>query len=261
MVRRRVLQLLGLAAASAALASSTLVSEALAQRAEPIEVKVAVAANFTEPIKEIAPLFEKASGNKLLLSFGATGQFYAQITQGAPFDILLAADQATPAKAVTDGHAVAGSPFTYAIGKLVLFSKTPGLVDGEVTLKQGKFAKIAIANPAIAPYGAAGVEVMKKLGVYAALAPKIVQGNSIAQTYRFIDTSNAEVGFVALSQVAFVQGGSRWLVPSELYTPIAQDAVLLKPGTDNKAAYGFLAFLKSPEARAVIEKYGYGIGG
>lgn len=224
------------------------------------EAKVAVAANFTEPVKEIAAAFEKATGNKLVLSFGATGQFYAQITQGAPFEILISADKATPAKAISEGHAVAGTSFTYAVGKLVLYSKSLDLANGDAVLKEGKFAKLAIANPATAPYGAAAVETLKALGLNDALAPKIVQGNNIAQTFQFVDTANAEVGFVALSQVIFAKEGSRWLVPANLYAPIDQDAVLLKTGADNDAAKAFLSFLKGPEARAVIEKFGYGFG-
>lgn len=222
------------------------------------EAKVAVASNFSEPAKEIASAFEKASGHRLLLSFGATGQFFAQITQGAPFDVLLAADAATPAKVVAEGHGVAGSTFTYAIGKLALYSKTPGLALGPAALKEAKFEKIAIANPATAPYGAAAIEVLKALGVESAWRAKIVQGNNIAQTFQFIDTGNAELGFVALSQIAVVEGGSRWLVPGELYTPIAQDAVLLKQGASNDAAKAILAFLRSPEAAAVLSRYGYG---
>jgi molybdate transport system substrate-binding protein len=244
--------------AHVALVGFALLQPALAQAGE--EIKVAVAANFTEPAREIAAAFEKATSNKAVLSFGATGQFYAQIAQGAPFEILISADKATPAKAISEGHAVAGTAFTYAVGKLVLFSKTSGLALGEATLKEGKFAKIAIANPATAPYGAAAVETMKALGVYDALQAKIVQGNNIGQTFQFIDTGNAEVGFVALSQVILAKDGSRWMVPSNLYSPIAQDAVLLKNGAGNAAAKAFLAFLKGPEARAVIEKYGYGVG-
>lgn len=224
------------------------------------DVKIAVAANFTEPAKEIGDAFEKATGNKPVLSFGATGQFYAQITQGAPFEVFISADQATPAKAIKEGHAVDGTAFTYAIGKLVLYSKTSDLALGEATLKDAKFEKIAIANPATAPYGAAAIEVMKALGVYDALQPKVVQGNNIGQTFQFVDTGNAEVGFVALSQVIFAKGGSRWVVPANLYKQIAQDAVLLKTGSNNEAAKAFLAFLKGADARAVIEKYGYGVG-
>lgn len=223
------------------------------------EAKVAVAANFTEPLKIIAQSFEKTTGHRLVLSFGATGQFYAQITQGAPFDILLAADKATPAKAVTDGHAVAGTTFTYAIGKLVLYSKSSGLTLGEQTLKEAKFSKIAVANPATAPYGAAGMEVLRTVGALPAVQGKIVHGNNIAQTFQFIDTGNAEIGFVALSQLASVQGGSRWVVPANLYRPIAQDAVLLKQGAGNDAAKSFLAFLKTSDAVKVIETFGYAV--
>ncbi len=224
------------------------------------EVKVAVAANFTEAAKEIGVLFEKATGDQAVFSFGSTGQLFTQITQAAPFEVFLAADRKTPKKAVAQGFAVPDSLFTYATGKVVLFSKTKDLVKGEETLKEGKFAKIAIANPETAPYGAAGVEVMKKLGVYDALARKIVQGNNIAQTYQFVETGNAEVGFVALSQVINKDEGSRWVVPDNLYATIAQDAVLLKQGEGNPAAKAFLTFLKGPRARAVKEKYGYGVG-
>ena len=223
------------------------------------ETQVAVAANFTEPVKEIAPLFEKAAGHKLVLSFGATGQFYAQIAEGAPFEILLSADKSTPTKAVSEGYGVPGTQFTYAIGKLVLYSKTPGFVKGEPTLRTGRFEKIAIANPAVAPYGIAGDETLKSLGIFETLTPKIVRGNTIAQTYQFIETGNAELGFVALSQVILVSGGSRWIVPTNLYTEIAQDAVLLKAGDNNEVTHAFLAYLRGTEARAVIEKYGYGI--
>jgi molybdate transport system substrate-binding protein len=249
-----------LARATRVTSLALLVSVAGALPSAAGEVKVAVAANFTEAAKEIGALFEKANGDKAVFSFGATGQLYTQITQDAPFEVFLSADQKTPKKAVTDGFAVKDSVFTYATGKVVLFSKSKDLVKGEETLKEGKFAKIAIANPETAPYGAAGVEVLKKLGVYDALAPKIVQGNNIAQAYQFIDTGNAELGFVALSQVINKDEGSRWIVPDKLYATIAQDAVLLKRGEGNPAAKAFLAFLQGPEARAVKEKYGYGVG-
>ncbi|MEZ5843685.1 MAG: molybdate ABC transporter substrate-binding protein [Hyphomicrobiaceae bacterium] len=223
------------------------------------EVRIAVAANFTAPVKEIATAFEKAHGHKVVASFGATGQLYAQISQGAPYDVFLAADAKTPAKAVATGYAVTDTTFTYAVGRLVLFSKSPGLVDGEGTIRAGRFKKISIANPATAPYGAAAVETMKALGVYDQMQSKIVQGNNIAQAFQFVDTGNAELGFVAKSQVVKVRGGSRWEVPERMYKPIAQDAVLLKPGAGNTAARTFLAFLKGPEARAVIFRYGYGV--
>lgn len=246
------------AAVSAFVALSALTASALPSSAA--EVKVAVAANFTEAAKEIGALFEKASGNKAVFSFGATGQLFTQITQEAPFEVFLSADQKTPKKAVAQGLAVADSLYTYATGRVVLFSKSRELVKGEATLKEGKFDKISIANPATAPYGAAAIEVMNKLGVYDALSPKIVQGNNIAQAYQFVDTGTAEVGFVALSQIIRKDEGSRWIVPADLYAPIAQDAVLLRRGEENPAAKAFLTFLKGPEASAVKEKYGYGTG-
>lgn len=249
-----------MAAAALALAVGVLVPQASNAQVGG-EVKAAVAANFTEPAKEIGAAFEKATGHRLALSFGATGQFYAQITQGAPFDVLISADKATPAKAIGEGYAVAGTAFTYAVGKLVLFSRSLDVSAGEAVLRGGKFTRIAVANPATAPYGAAAIEALKALGVHDTLLPRIVQGNNIAQTFQFVDTGNAELGFVALSQVIFLKQGSRWIVPANLYTPIAQDGVLLKVGADNDAAKAFLAFLKGPQARAVIENYGYGFGG
>jgi molybdate transport system substrate-binding protein len=239
--------------------ASVLVVATMSAAVRAAEVKVAVAANFTDAVKEIGALFEKASGHKAVFSFGPTGGLYNQITQAAPFEVFLSADQATPAKALKEGHGVEGSAFTYATGKLVLFSKTEGLTLGEQALKDGKFEKIAIANPKTAPYGTAAVEVMQKLGVYEALKDKLVQGNSIAQTYQFVRTGNAEVGFVALAQLSQSVGGSHWIVPASMHLTIAQDALLLKAGAGNGAATAFLAFLKGPEARKVIEKFGYGI--
>jgi molybdate transport system substrate-binding protein len=224
------------------------------------ETKVAVAANFTDAAKEIGAAFERASGHKAVFSFGSTGQLYAQITQDAPFEIFLAADRRRPEMAQTEGFAVTGSLLTYATGRIVLFSKDKGLVAGEQTLRDGKFTRLAIANPATAPYGAAAIEAMKALGVYEMLSAKIVKGNNIAQAYQFVQTGNAELGFVAMSQIAGSDSGSRWIVPAKLYTIISQDAVLLKKGADNGAARAFLAFLKGPEARAIKEKYGYGAG-
>ena len=226
--------------------------------ASAAEINVAVAANFTEAAKEIAAAFERKTGNKVLLSFGSSGQFYTQITQDAPFQVFLSADQERPEKAVAEGLAVPDSRFTYAVGKLVLWSRDPKVVTGPDTLKRGAFSKIAIANPTAAPYGAAAIETMKALNVYDTLQPKIVQGNNIAQTFQFIDTGNAELGFVALSQVVDRNEGSRWLVSANLYAPIKQDAVLLKKGAGNEAAKAFLAFLKGPEAAAVEAKFGYG---
>ncbi|HVQ72615.1 MAG TPA: molybdate ABC transporter substrate-binding protein [Bradyrhizobium sp.] len=225
------------------------------------QTNVAVAANFTEAAKEIAAAFKAKTGHEAVLSFGATGQFYTQITQGAPFQILLSADTARPKKLVEDGLAVTGSNFTYAVGKLVLWSKTPGLVKGEETLKTASFAKLSICNPVAAPYGAAAIEAMKSLKMIETLQPKLVEGATITQAYQFVETGNAEVGFVALSQLVGSESGSRWLVPQELYSPIRQDAVLLKSGASNEAATGFIAFLRSPEARTIIEKYGYALEG
>ena len=224
------------------------------------DLPVAVAANFTEPAKEIAAAFETKTRNHVALSFGASGQFYAQISHGAPFEVFLSADADRPAQAEKEGFAVPGTRFTYAVGKLVLFSKTAGLVDDRgAVLKSGAFQKLAIADPATAPYGAAAVQTMTKLGVYDALKPKLVQGTSINQAYQFTETGAAELGFVALSQVINETGGSRWLVPEADHAPIDQQAVLLKTGQDDAAAKAFLAFLKGPEARKVILKYGYGI--
>jgi molybdate transport system substrate-binding protein len=225
------------------------------------QTNVAVAANFTDAVKEIAAAFKKSSGHDAVLSFGSTGQLYTQITQDAPFQIFLAADAARPKKAVDEGLGVADSRFTYAIGKLVLWSKTPSLVKGEETLRKGAFTKLSIANPTAAPYGAAAVETLQALELYDGLKPKIVQGNNISQTFQFVDTGNAELGFIALSQLAGNDAGSRWLVPQNLYKPIRQDAVLLKKGAGNAAATAFMSFLKGPEAKAIIEKYGYGFGG
>src|SRR5262245_46442615 len=229
-----------------------------ARPAAAAEINVAVAANFTEAAKEIAAAFERKTGHKVVLSFGSSGQFYTQITQDAPFQVFLSADQERPEKAVAEGFGVPGSVFTYAVGKLVLWSRDPNLVKGDATLEQGSFRKIAIANPVAAPYGAAAIETMKALHVYDLLAPKLVQGNNIAQTFQFIDTGNAELGFVALSQVVDRNEGSRWLVPGNLYAPIKQDAVLLKKGAGSDAAKAFLVFLKGPEAAALEAKFGYG---
>ena len=226
--------------------------------AEAAQVTIAVAANFTEPSKEIAAAFKKATGDEAILSFGASGPFYTQITQGAPFEILLSADDERPKKAIAEGYGVAGSEFTYAVGKLVLWSASADVVKGADTLKANAFTKLSVANPVGAPDGAAAIETLQALKLYDTLQPKIVLGNTIAQAFQFVETGNAELGFVALSQLAGKTGGSRWMVPQELYSPILQDAVLLKKGADNAAAKAFLTFLKGPEAHAIIEKYGYG---
>lgn len=225
------------------------------------EVQVAVAANFTAPMKIIAADFEKDTGHKAVLSFGATGKFYAQISNGAPFEVFLSADDETPKKLEQDGAGVKGSRFTYATGRLALWSAQPGLVDalGDV-LKKRSFSKIAIAAPKLAPYGAAAVEVMTRLGVMAALEPKLVTGESIGQTFSFVSTGNAELGFVALSQVVEggkIKSGSAWMVPENLHSPLRQDAVLLTPAKDSPAAIALMAFLKTDKAKAVIRSFGY----
>ena len=239
-----------------------LVAGLLALAAPPAraaEVPVAVAANFTEPAKEIAAAFKRATGDDAVLSFGASGQFYAQITRGAPYQVFLSADVDRALKAEQDGVGVPGTRFTYATGRLVLYSRTPGLVDaqGAILRQPGRVSKVAIADPAAAPYGAAAIQTMTRLGVYAALKPRIVQGASITQAYQFVATGAAELGFVAQSQVVNVAGGSRWLVPTSLHKPIDQGAVLLFTGDKNPAARAFLAFLKGPDAKAIIRRYGY----
>ncbi|HVW92319.1 MAG TPA: molybdate ABC transporter substrate-binding protein [Devosia sp.] len=229
-----------------------------AARAET--VSVAVAANFSDAAKAIGAAFKAKTGNDVSISSGATGALYTQISQGAPFEVFLSADSSTPKKAAKAGFADAGTDFTYAVGKLVLFSAEAALVTGADTLKAGKFDKIAIADPKTAPYGAAAVEAMRALGVYDALSSKIVTGSSIAQAYQFVDSGNAELGFVALSQVVNRKDGSRWLVPQADYAPITQDAVLLEPGKDSQAAKDFLAFLRSDAAVRIIRSFGYEVG-
>ena len=250
MIARR-LQLLALLAIGAVVAFGP-------GAAQAADTQVAVAANFTEPAKEIAAAFKAKTGDTAALSFGSSGQFYAQMSHGAPFEVFLSADAARPQAAERDGLAAPGTRFTYAVGRLVLYSKTAGLVDGAgAVLKTGRFAKLSIADPAAAPYGAAAVQTLQKLGLYEALKPKIVTGGSIAQAYQFVDSGAAELGFVALSQVINLPGGSRWTVPTTDHAPIDQQAVLLKTGQDNPAAKAFLAFLKGPQAVAIIRKYGY----
>jgi molybdate transport system substrate-binding protein len=229
--------------------------------ARAAEVSVAVAANFTAPMQKIAAAFERATGHKAVLAFGSTGRFYAQVRNGAPFQLLLAADDETPARLVKEGFAVPGSRFTYAIGRLALWSATPGLVDARgAVLREGRFQRIAIADPRLAPYGKAAMETMDKLGATASLQPRLVQGESIVQAYQFVATGNAQLGFVALSQVmedGRIGKGSAWVVPADLHTPIRQDAVVLAAGKDNPAAAALAAFLRSDAARAIIRAHGY----
>lgn len=222
------------------------------------ETKVAVAANFTEAAREIAARFKARTGHEATLSFGSSGQFYTQIANGAPYEVFLSADVERPRRVEAEGLAVAGSRFTYATGRLVLFSRTPGLVDGKgAVLAKGGFEKLAIADPKAAPYGQAAVETLSRLRLQNVLRPKIVQGASITQAFQYVQTGAAELGFVALSQVIDEKGGSRWIVPAADHSPIEQQAVLLKTGQKSEAAKAFLAFLRSAEARAIIRRYGY----
>ena len=224
------------------------------------EARIAVAANFAEPMKAVAAVLKKTTGHTLKVTLGATGKLYAQIKNGAPFDVLLAADTKAPAQLEADGLAQPGSRFTYATGKLVLWSANAATVDaqGEV-LKTGNFRKLAYASPKVAPYGAAAVHALNHLGL-SALTPKLVQGESIGQTYGFVYTANAELGFVALSQVlegGKLKSGSMWVVPQNMYPPIRQDAVVLQRGANNPAAQALMTLLKSSNIKDLIRSYGY----
>ena len=224
-------------------------------------VLVAVAANFSKPMTEIAAEFEKATGHSAHLSFGSSGKFVAQMENGGPFEVLLSADEKGPEKLEQAGLTVPNTRFVYALGKLVLWSATPGYVDDQgKVLTTGGFKHLALADPKLAPYGAAAIEVLKKMKLFDKLSPLFVQGENIAQTYQFISTANAELGFVALSQVienGKIATGSGWIIPDDQYAPIRQGAVLMKKGAENPAAPTLLAYLKSAQALAIIEKYGY----
>ncbi len=230
--------------------------------AQAEEILIAVAANFTDAARDLLPLFENTTGHAAKASFGSTGKLYAQIAHGAPFAVFLAADAARPAKAEEEGWAVPGSRFTYATGQLVLWSALEELfADGEAYLRGLTFSRLAIANPRTAPYGLAAQQVLESLDIWDQVKDRLVQGDSIAQTFQFVATENAQVGFVALSQVlAWKDGpGSRWVVPRSFHAPIAQQAVLLNKGKDNAAAHAFLSFLSTPAARAIITGHGYGV--
>ncbi|MFB1486688.1 MULTISPECIES: molybdate ABC transporter substrate-binding protein [unclassified Thiocapsa] len=245
---------------------STLATFLLAAACAPAladDIQVAVAANFTAPMKEIAAAFEKETGHVVKAAYGSTGKFYAQIKNGAPFEALLSADDTTPTKLFDEGAAVSGTQFTYAIGSLVLWSSKPDVVDSDgAVLKSGDFNKVSIANPRTAPYGAAAIEVLTGLGLLEQVQPKFVTGENIAQTFQFVSTGNADVGFVALSQVmekGELTGGSAWIIPGSLHKPILQDAVVLSPGKDKPAVAALMQFLKGDEARAIITSFGYEI--
>lgn len=225
------------------------------------EVHVAVAANFILPMQKIAAAFETQTIHRVKMAIGSTGGVYSQIRNGAPFDIFMAADDETPARLQAEGLAVAGSRFTYARGRIVLWSANPSLVDGAgKVLMDGSFDKIAIANPKLAPYGRAAIEVMEHNGLYAKYLPKIVQGENIGQAFQFVATGAAPVGFVALSQVMLdgkVTRGSAWIVPASMHAPMRQDAVVLKHGAANAAAGELADFIRSAKARDIIRAYGY----
>lgn len=233
----------------------------LAAASQAGQVKVAVAANFSAPIREIAKAFEADSGHQVVATLAATGDLYSQINNGAPFEVLLSADSATAGKLEQQGAIVPGSRFTYAIGKLALWSPRPGYVDdhGQI-LVTGQFKHLAIANPTTAPYGLAAIQVLGRMGLTSQLVRRLVKGTNISQTYQFTATGNAELGFVALSQIyqhGQLTNGSVWLVPARLYQPIRQDAVLLDKGKDNPAARALMGYLKGPKAVAIIKAYGY----
>lgn len=233
----------------------------MAQSVNAGEVNAAVAANFTAPVQQIVELFQKESGHTVKLSFGSTGKFYSQIKEGAPFDVLLAADEKTPKLLEQEGLAIVDTRFVYALGKLVLWSAKPGFVDdkGEV-LSKGSYNKIAYADPKLAPYGLAAQETLQKMNLWDKVQSKIVTGESIAQTYQFAASGNAELAFIALSQITKdgkVIEGSWWIVPADLYNPIKQAAVQLTAAKDKAAAQAFLTFLKSEKAVAIIRSFGY----
>jgi molybdate transport system substrate-binding protein len=234
-----------------------------AQCALADDVRVAVAANFTAPMKAIAAAFEQETGNKVVASYGATGQLYAQVKNGAPFEVFLSADDSTPAKLEQEGQTVPGSRFTYAVGALALWSEQRGYVDekGEV-LKTGDYRHLAIANPKTAPYGLAATQVLDKLGLTQQVAGKLVEGQNITQAHQFVTSGNAEMGFVALSQIyknGKLEQGSAWIVPAELHDPIRQDAVVLLNGKDSAAAKALADFLKGPKAAELIRSFGYAL--
>ena len=225
------------------------------------DVQVAVAANFTAPIQAIANDFEKDTGHKLIAAYGATGQFYTQIKNGAPFEVFLAADDSTPEKLEKEGETVPGSRFTYAVGTLALWSAKDGYVDPEgQVLKEGTYQHLAIANPKAAPYGLAATQVLEKMGLTEKVKDKLVEGQNITQAYQFVPTGNAQLGFVALSQIykdGKVSSGSAWIIPEALHDPIKQDAVILKKGANNPAAKALTEYLKGPKAAAIIKSFGY----
>jgi molybdate transport system substrate-binding protein len=232
----------------------------LLSSSDAADLRIAVAANFAEPAEALAAAFETKSGIAVSVSSGSSGALFAQIAQGAPFAVFLSADSGRPAELEAQGHAVGGSRFTYALGTLVLWSADTTLIDGTSNvLGTDRFSHLAIANPETAPYGAAALEVLAALGLTETVRERIVTGQSVAQTFQFVQSGNAELGFVALSQLVNEGGGSQWQVPSDLHQPIRQDAVLLTDAAENPVALAFMAFLKGPEAREIIAQFGYGL--
>jgi molybdate transport system substrate-binding protein len=225
------------------------------------QVQVAVAANMAEPMRRIAADFARASGHEAMVSLGSTGKLYAQVRNGAPFEVLLAADSETPARLEREGLAVPGTRFTYATGRLALWSADASTVraQGQV-LKQPPRGKLAIADPRLSPYGAAALQTLTRLGVLAAWQPRLVQGENIGQAFQFAATGNAALGFVALAQVMTdgrIARGSAWIVPENLHAPLKQDAAILKPGQANPAAMALVDYLKGEAARSILRGYGY----
>ena len=225
------------------------------------EVAVAVAANFSAPMQKIAAAFTQDTGHKALLSFGATGKFYAQIVHGAPFGVLLAADESTPQKLAQQGLGEDATRMTYATGRLVLWSRQSGVVDAQgKVLERTDWHHLAVANPKLAPYGLAAMQTLDKLGLAAQVQPRVVTGENIGQTYQFAASGNAQFGFVALSQVmedGKLREGSAWVVPASMHESIRQDAIVLKPGQGNEAAAALMQYLRGDKARAIIKSYGY----
>jgi len=229
--------------------------------AQAEEITIAVASNFTATMKDIVDAFQQTTTHRVNIAFGSSGKFYAQIKQGAPFDAFFSADQAKPQLLESEQLGVAGSRFTYAVGALALWSAKPTLLDNQAApLKNGAFNKLALANPQLAPYGIAAIEVLERLALRTATQPQWVQGENIAQTYQFVSTGNADIGFVALSQImrqGHIQQGSAWIVPTAFYNPIKQDVILLQRAKHSEAAQALLHFIRSKQARDIIESYGY----
>ncbi|MCF8473449.1 MAG: molybdate ABC transporter substrate-binding protein [Emcibacter sp.] len=225
-------------------------------------VTVAAASNFGATLKKIIPAFEAETGHQVNLVLGSSGKIFAQIIHKAPFDVFLSADDIKPKKLEDQDITVQESRFTYAIGKIVLWSPEIKIINGSI-VQSGKFNRLAIANPKLAPYGMAAVEVLKSLGLYETVRPKIIQGENIAQTYQFVATGNADLGFIALAQLSQKELSNKkdniWLIPDTLYSPIRQDAVMLKSGQNNKAAHDFMQFLRSYTAQKIIQGFGYEI--